>query len=161
MKLYSGLTINIKEYKKQLKARERKAGEINKIIHQFEYRGICRYKHMMISDVCWTEGVQFLVEKANAFWLVNEIAFSQKEKRIKHEEFQMWILSIKHDSSAQIVCYGTDKKGMEVIIYQKEIEYTDFPLKNVSFYVAKESEHKVIKLWTESMWDQIARYKRD
>ncbi|WP_244832510.1 DUF6876 family protein [Caballeronia sp. TF1N1] len=48
---------------------------------------------------------------------------------MKAEEFQLWKLAVT-DSSAVLTC----EDGNEAIVFTKQIEFTDFPLQEISFF---------------------------
>ncbi|SRR5260221_3696672 len=84
------------------------------------------------SGIMYTEGVQYLADAAGAHWLIDLIASWQPEalKDAMLREFQLWKLLVT-GTSAVAVCYrDTDDEA-----FREEIEYTDFPLPQVSLYV--------------------------
>jgi hypothetical protein len=89
------------------------------------------YRHPFMPHILYTDGVKYVAEKADAYWLLDEIAFTQKDNpRVAAEAFQVWKLQIKPDQSARLTCEnGTRKK-----VYAKRIDYTDFPLAEITFY---------------------------
>lgn len=46
------------------------------------------------------------------------------------EEFQTWTLTVREDQSAILACGD----GNRHTIYSKEIDYTDFPLREITLY---------------------------
>jgi len=82
--------------------------------------------------VLYTEGAQYVAEKAGAYWLLDEIALAQAYiPQVKAEPFQVWNLTVKPNSSATLVCEDGNGKG----VYSKEIEFTDFPAQGIRFFV--------------------------
>lgn len=67
-----------------------------------------------------TDGVQYLREKGNCFWLIDIIESYQYQ--LKSEEFQVWKLKVKDDNSAVVIC----EDGNNNILITQELEYTDF-----------------------------------
>ena len=61
---------------------------------QFYWYGLSR------NHIC-TEGVQFLVERAQTYWLLDEIALHGSSK-IARERFQVWKLTVNSDGSATL-----------------------------------------------------------
>jgi hypothetical protein len=63
------------------------------------------YAHPLVSRFVWTDGVQYVAERAGAFWLVDLIAVHQPTIR-RHAQywvlraFQFWHLEVKTDRSA-------------------------------------------------------------
>ena len=92
------------------------------------------YKHWT-KRLIYTEGVQYMAEKAGAYWLIDAIASYQPDKRIKDNPdlvaFQVWKLEIK-ESKAVLTMRG-DSNLPSVI--RQEIPYTDFPLPEITLYV--------------------------
>ena len=52
------------------------------------------------------------------------------QKKVAAEEFQLWKLTVKDDHTAMLSC--EDGNGQKV--FSKKIEFTDFPLDEISFY---------------------------
>ena len=79
----------------------------------------------------YTEGVEYVVDNAGAYWLLDEIALSQRHIiPVKREDFQVWDLKVNADQTAMLTC--GDGNGREV--YAKRIEFTDFPEPGIRFY---------------------------
>lgn len=89
------------------------------------------YRHPIRRNILYTDGIQYLAEKAGAYWLIDEIAFNQMQPRIGSEEFQVWTLSVNlEESNAVLTCDNGNNK----ILFSKKITFTDFPLENVRLY---------------------------
>ena len=89
------------------------------------------FKHRM-TQVLYTKGVQYVAEKGGAYWLLDKIVILSKwEKAIRRESFQVWTLKVGDKSKATLIC--DDGNGNEV--YREVIEWTDFPLKEIKFYL--------------------------
>ena len=82
------------------------------------------------SLVC-TDGVKWLAESADAFWLVDAIASYQpqcrKDKELRY--FQAWKLAVK-DGKAVLTC----DDGNGNIKITQNIEFTDFPLAEMDLW---------------------------
>src|SRR5262245_54950353 len=79
------------------------------------------YRH--ITGFLYTDGVQYLAEHAGCYWLIDEISFRQRFKRVRAEEFQAWTLRVT-GSKAVLTC----EDGNHNVVHTKRIEFTDFPL---------------------------------
>ncbi len=91
------------------------------------------YRHPVVKKMLYTDGIKYVVERAAAYWLLDEITYQQYYPRVKNEEFQVWILSVDPDKcSAVLSC--DDGNGR--ILCTKRIDYTDFPLAEIKIYVA-------------------------
>jgi Family of unknown function (DUF6876) len=100
------------------------------------------YRHGVNRSVLFTDGVKFLADQGGAYWLLDEIAIIQPyNKRVAAEEFQLWKLVVRPNRTAALTC----DDGNGNIVFTKEIEYTDFPLPEISLYF----ENSVIMLPSE------------
>jgi hypothetical protein len=89
------------------------------------------YRHAMVRDIVYTDGVQYVAETAGAYWLIDEIAFAQRfDKLLAAEEFQSWKLTVNPDHTATLDC----EDGNGGVVFTKAIEYTDFPLAEIALY---------------------------
>jgi hypothetical protein len=69
---------------------------------------------------------------AGAYWLINEIAFAQRfDKLLAAEKFQLWKLNVNPDHhTATLTCEDGNGSG----VFTKAIEYTDFPLEEITLF---------------------------
>jgi hypothetical protein len=89
------------------------------------------YRHAMVRDVLYTDGVKCVAETAGAYWLIDEIAFAQRfDKLLAAEEFQSWKLKVNPDQTATLAC----ENGNGVVLFTKAIEFADFPLAEITLY---------------------------
>ena len=90
------------------------------------------YRHGLVKDIVFTEGVKYVADAAGAYWLLDEIALAKKfQPSLMAEEFQVWDLTVAADQSAVLSC--GDGNGREV--YSKQIKWTDFSTSSIKFYV--------------------------
>lgn len=91
------------------------------------------YRHGLVREVLYTEGVEYVAETAGAYWLLDEIALAQRHViPVKAEDFQVWDLKVNADESAMLIC--GDGNGRD--LYAKRIKFTDFPEPGIRFYYA-------------------------
>ncbi|WP_084572691.1 DUF6876 family protein [Methylocapsa aurea] len=89
------------------------------------------YRHAMVRDIHYTDGVKYVAETGGAHWLIDEIAFAQRfDKLIAAEEFQSWKLTVNLDHTATLNC----EDGNGGVVFTKAIEFTDFPLAEITLY---------------------------
>ncbi len=89
------------------------------------------YRHALNRAVLFTDGAKHVADAGGAYWLLDEIALAQRyKKKVAAEEFQLWKLTVKDDHTARLTC--EDGNGQKV--FSKKIEFTDFPLDEISFY---------------------------
>lgn len=96
------------------------------------------FRHGLVRNVTYTEGVQYMAEHANAYWLIDKIATLQFEPKIRTEDFQVWRLIVEN-SRASLTCDDGDKLGVgdskAVLLHSEEISFTDFPLEEIELWV--------------------------
>jgi hypothetical protein len=96
------------------------------------------YRHGLVREVLYTEGVEYVGEAAGAYWLLDEIALAPRYViPIKSEDFQVWDLKVEADQSAILTC--GDGNGLEV--YSKPLPFTDFPEPGIRFFYANWAIH--------------------
>lgn len=75
----------------------------------------------------YTDGVKFLHESCEAYWLL--IAISSHKRK---ESFQVWELKVNENHSAVLTMKEDD--GQPFLVNQ-EIAFTDFPLEKMTLYL--------------------------
>jgi len=91
------------------------------------------YRHGINRNALYTDGAQHVAEHGGAYWLLDEIAIIQPyNKAVAAEEFQVWKLAVRPDRTATLTC----DDGNGNIVFTKQIEYTDFPLDEITLYFA-------------------------
>jgi hypothetical protein len=89
------------------------------------------YRHSLVRTVTYTDGAKYVAEHGGAYWLLDIIAIAQRyEKAVSDEPFQVWKLTVQDKQSGTVTC--EDGNGKEV--YRQGLDYTDFPLPEVTFY---------------------------
>src|SRR5208282_2831365 len=89
------------------------------------------YRHAINRKVLFTDGAKYVADTAEAYWLLDEIALIQPyDKAIAAEEFQLWKLKVNIDRTATLTC----ENGNGTTVFTKKIEYTDFPLPEITLY---------------------------
>jgi hypothetical protein len=88
------------------------------------------YSHSLLRNLTYTDGVKYLAERAQAYWLIDLVASWQLEKKVRAEAFQVWTLTVTN-SKAIAVC----DDGNGNVVASQEIEFTDFPLDSVKLYL--------------------------
>jgi len=103
------------------------------------------HKLTIFPGIVGTDGVKYLAQKAECFWLIDEIAIAQRTVPAvrKLEDIQFWELTVA-DRKAVLVCNEDEGKP----VYTKEIGFTDFPLPSQKIWVAAggDPDGKVFKV---------------
>ena len=98
------------------------------------------YRHGLDPRVIYTEGVQFLAERAGAYWLLDVIVSyltprfveeaAQVDERIRFLQF--WWLEVAPDRSAVVTARADYKVGTPFVTHK--IDFTDFPLESADIW---------------------------
>lgn len=113
-----------------------------------------RYRHSLARGVIYTPGVQFLAERAEAYWLIDEIALAfaggdvakagEIDERVLGLHF--WKLEVREDRSAVLTARADD--GVTPFV-TKAIPWTDFPLDHVDVWAGFDGRHWTLYLPSE------------
>lgn len=91
------------------------------------------YRHRLVREVLYTEGVEYVAETAGAYWLLDEIALAPRYViPVKAEDFQVWDLKVNVDHSGLLTC--GDGNGRE--LYATPIPFTHFPSPGIRLFYA-------------------------
>lgn len=104
--------------------------------------------------VIYTPGVQYLAERAGAYWLLDAIAShfggsvmqsaAAKDRRLR--SLQFWRLEVRADKAATLTARADS--DVKPFITQ-EIPYTDFPLRCVDVWAGFDGEYWTLYLPSE------------
>ena len=97
------------------------------------------YKYL---NIVITDGIQFLAESAQCYWLIDVVASVQYLPKLRNAEFQVWKLE-KNESNSKAIVKCDDGNGVK--LYSQKIEYTDFSLPEIKLYFC----NKVLMLTSE------------
>jgi hypothetical protein len=122
------------------------------------------------NTLCYTDGVQYMAQRAGAYWLLDAIASYQTqltEPRLR--EFQIWILTLKNgkglrpinddlikiapkpNHDAILTCWADtpddwhDWQNSPLLKISQDIQFTDFPLAQIKFYLCDTQIGKQVK----------------
>ena len=87
------------------------------------------YRNGLSRNHIYTEGVQFLAQRAQAYWLLDKIALHGSSK-IARERFQVWKLTVNPDGSATL----TAEDGNDNVLRTANLSFTDFPLREIALW---------------------------
>ena len=90
------------------------------------------YQHQL--GIRYTDGVKYLADRGEAYWLLDAIASWQSDPRVSEDrmlqQIQFWKLTVNDDGSALLVC----ERDSDDVAVTQEIPFTDFPLKKIKLY---------------------------
>lgn len=113
-----------------------------------------RFRHPLARGVIYTPGVQFLADRAGAYWLIDEIALAiaggevakagRQDERVLSLHF--WRLDVRGDQSAELTARADSDVPPFVI---RQIPWTDFPLAHVDVWAGYDGTHWTLYLPSE------------
>lgn len=87
--------------------------------------------HRLYPNVIITEGVKFLCDQAQCYWLMDCIFSYQTIQTVAREPFQLIELAVDlEQKTAQIAV--TD--GNDQMLFSQQLEFTTFPLRAIKLY---------------------------
>lgn len=95
------------------------------------------HSHSLTSKIRYTDAVKELLQKYNAFWLLDEIIFFQSFEELSSEPVQIWKVEGFPSRSGRLLCEGED--GFRFL--NKILFSTDFPLSCCTFLLKKDVLH--------------------
>ncbi|MBE7380478.1 MAG: hypothetical protein F6J95_003575 [Leptolyngbya sp. SIO1E4] len=90
-----------------------------------------RYRFGQETLAYYTDGVKYLTNNAECYWLLMEIVSAQVEANVHKEPFQTWELLVDENRRATLTC----EDGNRVSVFTKVIQFTDFPLEEIKLWV--------------------------
>jgi hypothetical protein len=86
----------------------------------------------------YTDGVKAMAEMCGAYWLIDEIMLSQREKSVidynNRDGLQFWILKHSADHEETGHWSLTMEDGNDNVIFSKIIGFSDFPLDEITLF---------------------------
>jgi len=96
------------------------------------YIGTEHYYKIPFSNYIYTDGIKGLVDLCSCYWLISDIGILLTHNKKLQKPFLILNISVNKDNNALITLReDTNEKP----IYIKEVEYTDFILKEYEFYI--------------------------
>ena len=97
------------------------------------FTGTACYYKSTFGKLRLTEGMNYLRNEANCFWLIDIIESVQHLKRIQiNKDFVIWKIEVK-DKAFKVTAWA-DTPYKSEMLYSQEGEYTNFPLEELEFY---------------------------
>ncbi|MCD6040266.1 MAG: hypothetical protein K0S27_1666 [Gammaproteobacteria bacterium] len=102
-----------------------------------------------ISQMCYTEGVRYLANETDSYWLIDEIAFVILPRLLK--ENKGWFYSIELSVNSNQSAVITISDGNDSIYLKHRINWTDFPIleEPVKFYLCDLGSYYCLMLPSE------------
>jgi hypothetical protein len=104
-----------------------------------EFTGTQNY-HRVLPRLVITDGVEYLAHKANSYWLVTLI-YSHLVTQPIHSEFVVARLIVSGKTAKLVLDDGNDQ-----VISEQYIEYTDFPLDELTIYCSYQERYWIVSL---------------
>lgn len=121
--------------------------EIEAGLRQFTGSDQVYYSPLWGRKVSYTEGVKWLLRAASCFWLFDLIAGTYLETpAIREDRITFWHLTVNPDHTGRLECkHDTDGP----VHWATDLTYTDFPLPEMTLYLAEGESGHVLMLSSE------------
>src|SRR5271155_3607788 len=90
------------------------------------------FRHGLSRKHLYTQGAQFVAERAGAYWLLDKIAL-HGSPAIAREDFQVWKLNVHPNQTATL----TTGNGDNDILKTEELPFTDFLLSEITLWAVR------------------------
>jgi hypothetical protein len=87
------------------------------------------FKHPLFEKL-YTDGVKYMAEKFEAYWLIDLVFSHQLTSKVRNEQFQTWVL--KRIEGNSFIAIATD--GNDNIIAIQHIPFSDFDADELTLY---------------------------
>jgi hypothetical protein len=88
-----------------------------------------------------TDGVKWLCDATQSYWLVDAIGSYQNSPKVKDDEslqgIQFWTLKVNTEKKNAVLTLERDTND---VVLTQNIEYTDFPLKEIKLYYSPQDK---------------------
>lgn len=96
-----------------------------------QFNGTQQYHKSTFGKLKLTDGINYLRNEVNCYWLIDIVESVQHLVKIKENSgFLVWRIEVKDNKFKVSVKTDTN----EPVLYEQKGNYTDFPLKDFEFY---------------------------
>jgi len=99
-----------------------------------QFHGTENYYKSTFGKLKLTDGINWLRNELNCYWLIDIIESVQHLSKVKeNRKFIVWKIEVYEDKSFKVTSWK-DVPYESDLIYEQKGKYTDFPLKDFEFY---------------------------
>lgn len=112
----------------------------NELMGFYGTEGYTRWS-ILFRDCVLTDGAKYLAERCGAYWLMDVIGSVLVNDRARYKKVEFSVAKLKVNNSSSdpdnlhLSATFTMEDGNDHVLYKQEIEYTDFPLDDITLYV--------------------------
>jgi hypothetical protein len=94
------------------------------------------HRWSILTPMVLTDGMKFVCDKLQCYWLMDIVASVQhKKKIIENESFIVWRIKLNEDNKGFVVgAYRDSPFNKDNLLYEQVGGYTDFGIKEFEFY---------------------------
>lgn len=113
-----------------------------------------KHRHQIAigTSILLTDGIKYLCDTAQCYWLIDLIASYQPQlrKEAMLREFQFWEISVNlTEQKGYVQCWEDRPSDYSEPFVHQDLDYTDFPLAFFRLYGVYQEKHLVIMLPSE------------
>ena len=103
------------------------------------FSGTENYYKSSFGSLSLTDGMQYLREALNCYWLIDIVESVQHLPKIKeNSDFILWRIIVNKDKSFLVEAFRDMPYNADNLLYSQKAEYTDFKLEGYEFYQCKD-----------------------
>lgn len=115
-----------------------------------QFTGTTAYYRYWQGITLITDGIKYLAEQTDGYWLLDIIGSYQPELArhadYRLQEMQFWTFTVNPDQSGQLICRADSNESPAV---KHEILWTDFPLPGIQIWIGVEEKERIALLPSE------------
>jgi hypothetical protein len=93
------------------------------------------FKASILYNLNLTDGINYLRNTLNCYWLIDIVGSTQQEEKIKENlSFIVWRIKVNEDKSFIVNAYRDSPFNEENLLYEQKGKFTDFKLNEFEFY---------------------------
>lgn len=121
------------------------AKKMQAILDEFRNGANEFYRHSLVRNFAYSDGVKELAEEAGCYWLLDIIATECVPLLLKNDEPGASIIVIAENHSAVLVMEFTQDE----VVWRREIDITDLPDIKFSLYLGNDGDRATLILYSE------------
>ncbi|MCH7851005.1 MAG: hypothetical protein IH845_05165 [Nanoarchaeota archaeon] len=90
-----------------------------------------QYHKIPFSNIVYTDGINDLINKCSCWWLISDTAIIISATPKLQKDFLLLTIEVKDKKGIVTLKEDSNEKP----IYEKQYDYTDFPLSKFEFYI--------------------------
>lgn len=105
-------------------------GKLDLDLNQFTGGTSTWWRNPLYRNYTYTDGVKYIAEQTQSYWLIDYIFSSQHSKELKGQPFQVWKWTATDDNTGFFIV----EDGNKNLVAKYDLHFTDFPEGSVTLW---------------------------